>query len=1093
MPRRHRKAKMVVPFSKKLALNQWLLGLLGVKSFEDLARHLRDEQMEGLDDDNVHRFHHALCLHLPPDRRRELPDDALLRHDQAIVSVTRRLNQPRLSQGLRPIRWKYFQYLALLFSDIYLTRYFEDPAALLASVNRAIDQYNAGTHGADRLPRLDPGTDPRSTLNKLAFWMATGSGKTLLMHAHILRFLNLHKKHGREGDLNRIILLTPNEGLSRQHHHELAAAGIPARIFSRKAAPSLWLASSTVEILDVHKLADDMGDKTVAVSAFEGRNLVLVDEGHRGATSGSKGKWMRHRDQLCENGFSFEYSATFGQAIKGNRELTNDYARTTLFDYSYRWFHGDGFGKDYRIFNLEEHDQEWRARYLTGALLSFFQQQWVYERNEAAVRPYNVERPLWMFVGSKVVKYLAAQDASDIVEILRFLSNYVLRRSSSIARIRDLLDQDAGVGGPRRRLHGDFKPLADAGLGPEEVFRHTLATTFNAPAGGRLHVEPLKAATGELALRIGDNPPFGVVNVGDPGKLAKLCEKHGLPVRDSEFASSLFREVNDAQSAVHLVVGAKKFTEGWNSWRVSSMGLMNVGKSEGSQIIQLFGRGVRLKGLGMSLKRSSALKAHQAVAPPELGLLETLMVFGVRAKYMSQFRKFLKEEGLSVDPADEHFVPIRKRKLPSEPLKTIRLAATVAGDDPASAFRRSGPLAILRTPGDPNLSGPVRQGLAHSRITLNWYPRIKALQSQGFNDGQVSETELNEAHLAVEHLALLDMNALYLALLRFKADRGWRNLAISPATIRDLLQLPTRGESWYRLQIPEADMRFDDTTKVRWWQEIALALLKKYVTRYYGVCRQAWEATHLEYQDLTLSDPNFPTVTRETGVEHGYRVQIDSKAAPNQRDQMLRDLEELTPAAASDKLPRPSANRIVNAVRLDQHLYSPLLRANEYYMVSPPALNDGENRFVKDFRAYCRENRPSGVRYYVLRNQSRGRGVGFFEANNFYPDFILWAVVGRRQHIAFIDPKGLVHIGPGDPKVRLHQTIKDIESRLGDPLVRLHSFILSVTDSSSITSLWGMTKADLAARNIFFMKEDRQSYVGELLRRMGVLQVDPRS
>ena len=38
--------------------------------------------------------------------------------------------------------------------------------------------------------------------------------------------------------------------------------------------------------------------------------------------------------------------------------------------------------------------------------------------------------------------------------------------------------------------------------------------------------------------------------------------------------------------------------EGWNSWRVSNMGLLNIGRNEGSEIIQLFGRGVRLRGRG---------------------------------------------------------------------------------------------------------------------------------------------------------------------------------------------------------------------------------------------------------------------------------------------------------------------------------------------------------------------------------------------------------------------------------------------------------------------------------------------------------------
>src|SRR5690606_40681224 len=103
----------------------------------------------------------------------------------------------------------------------------------------------------------------------------------------------------------------------------------------------------------VTKHKEEEKDKTVADDAYEGNNLVLVDEGHRGASSGSDGVWMKYRNALCEKGFSFEYSATFGQAVSANRELTDQYARSTLFDYSYRWCYGDGVGKDYHILNLE--------------------------------------------------------------------------------------------------------------------------------------------------------------------------------------------------------------------------------------------------------------------------------------------------------------------------------------------------------------------------------------------------------------------------------------------------------------------------------------------------------------------------------------------------------------------------------------------------------------------------------------------------------------------------------------------------------------------------------------------------------------------
>src|SRR5206468_12699560 len=140
-------------------------------------------------------------------------------------------------------------------------------------------------------------------------------------------------------------------------------------------------------------------------------------------------------------------------------------------------------------------------------------------------------------------------------------------------------------------------------------------------------------------------------------KLVKLCEEKGLNVADREFSGSLFHELDQPHSTINVLIGSKKFTEGWNSWRVSTMGLMNVGQTEGSQIIQLFGRGVRLKGYGSSLKRSGkAQLPDDMVRPKHIGVLETLSIFGIRADYMAQFRDFLEEEGLPTNEDRLEFV-----------------------------------------------------------------------------------------------------------------------------------------------------------------------------------------------------------------------------------------------------------------------------------------------------------------------------------------------------------------------------------------------------------------------------------------------------
>ena len=73
-------------------------------------------------------------------------------------------------------------------------------------------------------------------------------------------------------------------------------------------------------------------------------------------------------------------------------------------------------------------------------------------------------------------------------------------------------------------------------------------------------------------------------------------------VSDDALNGSLFERINESNSTVEVLAGARKFIEGWNSWRVSNMGLLNIGRSEGSQIIQLFGRGVRLRGLNMNVE-----------------------------------------------------------------------------------------------------------------------------------------------------------------------------------------------------------------------------------------------------------------------------------------------------------------------------------------------------------------------------------------------------------------------------------------------------------------------------------------------------------
>src|SRR5699024_2235814 len=383
-----------------------------------------------------------------------------------------------------------------------------------------------------------------------------------------------------------------------------------------------------ISIINIQRLDDEMGEKTVAIDAFEGNNLVLVDEGHRGS---SGKKWRDMREKLSEQGFAFEYSATFGQAVSGNKDLMQEYGKCIVFDYSYRYFYNDGYGKDYRILNLQNDNDEYiRQLYLTASLTAFYQQMKLYQDNKHIYQLFLVEKPLWVFVGGSVnaVRTRQGKQISDVTDILLFIAMFVKEGKETISMIERLLSGKPGLldKNGNEVFGNSYSYLIEQNLSAEEIYHDILSLVFNTQiANATLRVERLKGIENEIALRIGEHDPFGVINVGDVAKLIKLCETYDeLFITEREFSTSYFHEINNEESMINLLIGSRKFTEGWSSWRVSTMGLMNLGRSEGSQIIQMFGRGVRLKGHDFSLKRSEALKGEVEYVPKYLHILETL-------------------------------------------------------------------------------------------------------------------------------------------------------------------------------------------------------------------------------------------------------------------------------------------------------------------------------------------------------------------------------------------------------------------------------------------------------------------------------------
>jgi len=1033
-------------FNEKLVLNSYLLSLFGVSSFEELAKDLKASRLEDLDENDNSLFYHELKDKLISTHK-IISDDKLLEYDENIVRHTKTMG--------RGIKWKYFQYLSLLFVEIYLDKYFDDKEQLLEDLNAHLKEFNTNIdNNKEKLTEYN-----NTELNKLALYNATGSGKTLLLQMNLLQF-----NHYTKGKIkiNKTVLITPNEGLSNQHLEEFQASNIEAEIFS-KDSKGLF-ESNAIEIIEITKLGEEAsGDgKTVAVDSFEDNNLVFIDEGHRGSSGDI---WKTNRDKLSANGFAFEYSATFAQAINSStgtkrKELENEYAKAIIFDYSYKYFYNDGYGKDYSILNLSEDSEDIKQTYLTASLLSFYQQMKIYESSKSLLKPYHIEKPLMVFVGGSVnaVRTESKKQVSDVVDVLLFIDEFIKSKTESIANIEKILSFDSGLQTTKGVdiFENKFSFLENTHLNASQLFDDMLHIIFNA-SNGMLHLENLKGVDGEIALKIGENEHFGVINVGDSDKLVKMCEANGITVSSRDFSSSLFKTINDTNSNLNMLIGSKKFSEGWSSWRVSTMGLMNVGKKEGSQIIQLFGRGVRLKGYNFCLKRSRAIRGKELERKYQA--VETLNILGLKADYMKAFKDYLKDEGVPTDERVEFILPLIYDK--SYKTKKLKVLDIQEGKD----FKREVKL---------DLEYSDVRGIS-KKVVLSLYKQVDILESESRTGNKY---ELNTEILQKEHLSFVNIDNIFFALQQFKNEKSWSNLNISKANIEDLLD----RKDWYKLYIPKDDMKVNSFKNLANFETIMITLLKKYMKSFYEYKKSEWESQFLEYRELDE--------TRDTAnLIDNYTITVEDKET-----ELIDRLEALRTMLESGVIDNAELHKLskknFSAFSFDKHLYNPLVfkdKGETALQIKPIELNDGEKDFVEDLDSYLKRNSSTyeDTEIYLLRNQSK-TGLGFFTEGNFYPDFIMWIKRDDKQYISFIDPKGLVNLNTkDDPKINLSTKIKEIEEKLNDEDVILNSFIVSVTPYGVIKWVQDtLEQSELEDKNVLFQKDDKNGYISKMFNKI---------
>lgn len=859
----------------------------------------------------------------------------------------------------RPVRLRYYQVLALYFTEAFLREQRE---------------------GRKRQPDAE-------RRNMLAYWMATGSGKTLLMHINILQYID-HIGGFQAFDELQVIVTTPGVNLIDQHRREIAPI-IDA--LNRQCAGRIKLrVESTGSLLNYEK-----GYFTLPPSTRTFR-LVLVDEGHIGLAGAGKelGAFKQLRKDLAayDNAFLFEYSATYhGIAEKHVAE----YGEQIVFDYNYYRFYRDGYGKDYAIHRVgldrvaegKEAWENFQAAFdaLAGKLRTHDELRLRDSSALGFVSAFS-DRPLIAFMGNTVEdrkkegevnkKGQGADEVSDIRKLLAYLAK----------------------------------------LSREE--RERLSPVFNNRCDGPLRVTRCPAVPDEIWLSWGEGQFWGIINVGNGEKFHSDCDGHpdltggdGKPlvqVRKADIVEPrfLFSEIDRAASPINVLIGSRKFAEGWNCFRVSVIGLINLGSSKGNKIIQIFGRGVRLRGVKADGKRRHIehIESYDALVRDDtpqnrLQRLETLNVFSLKASYLETFLKALEEElpryeverrvpvvaqslklGGTLEPFDQYFskLPIFK----------------VGRDD--NERRLIANLFDGRWTWSYVAEGNCQTGtLSRWSIDLDYRPlpdQAHVNLAQDLRDALAGTSRA--AFAAVGDYAYRLASLLERRKLQLLKQEGEKQCSLTPADILALVNTVSYHRRWGELDFAAQESLV--------WQVLNETVAKLHHKLIYDIDKRQYRIAE-------------PLVQVEPGQPGDFISHYDLRLAFE---------TEAEKSAFERKHPSPKLPEQLE-LTLDgsRHIYAPLYRDAKdkgvaklklkTISISPDALNPGERKFVEDLHGYLGDPARQGTfkdyAFYLMRNVESLRSVGVYldtESRAYFPDFVLWAVSSKKTHILLIDPKG---------------------------------------------------------------------------------------
>ncbi len=788
-------------------------------------------------------------------------------------------------------------------------------------------------------------------INRLAFYMATGSGKTIVI-IKLVELLSVAMEMGLIPKKN-IMFFSANEHLIKQFEKEIEkynrgkdySKQIDFKDLKSVENEDFYHASNncfkgTKKIALFYYRADLMSDEESKENLLNykdrwdnGENYVILDEAHKGSKAESKRQAIF--SLLSLRGFLFNFSATFTE----ESDLI-----TSVYNLSVGEWVKLGYGKESILLkknNLNPfrelkdlNDREKEIALLKGLLLLGMQKRYKTEGYFhdplmlVFTHSVNVENSDAEMFFKTLVRVIENDDESDFEkakdELLEELKNPEFLFS-------DDKDKDYKIKIFKEGLSGiDFKGLK------EEIFY---------ASNGRIEVIINPNNKQEIAFKLNTSDKvFCLIKIGDITewiheklKSVKVVSKN-LSYKEESYFSQIDK------SSINILVGSRSFDTGWDSTRPSVILFLNIGLDEAKKLVQQsFGRGVRIESVKNQRQRLAYLDIDEAIKEdlkPNAAMLETLFIIPTNHASLETILKIQKESDNRSERGSWREIKLEKTRI------------------------------------EHALFVPCYRKEQTNALKLDKSASFK-MSEKNFKDLKEYFNLMSEKHFILKHefydpkdYALLkDM----IQKKHFKIELNWHYKDL------DYMISEIKGKLYPNQKVPKDEFNALDNEKIVHFKRIKVRADKK----------EALVKTIQEVKEYAPLD-------KET-----LRIKIaQGEIDPYDTDKYKQD--------KAFKLDN------AELLKLKEHYYTPLIKAKNCNWLKHVVKVESEIDFLKelqetetiktlqenyDFWAFSKiDDHLDNLFIPYISNCTTER--------KFFPDFIFWLQKGDTQIICFIDPKG---------------------------------------------------------------------------------------